>query len=308
MNISRIQNLTKAQFISDYLLTKSPVIVTDAMKDWDLKKFNPEYLKKEFGDCDVQVYDDLFNMKTIESLTTYLERNFGKEEITGVCEYIRWYTQFKDIDFYWSDEVFSKLKSYWGHPYFFPNDSFVVPFCEKDSQKNANEVSFPYKGLFISGKGSGTRLHKDPLHSSAILCQFYGEKKVLLFHPDKENVLMKDGAFIDLKNIDHAKFSNYSGTNPDYEDILQPGEVILFPAGWFHDVTCLSDSVSITWNFIHGLEVEGVCHHLSKHPEDDQLEVLRFFLNDKISLNAGANEIISFLKNHLQLKEVVKEA
>ena len=305
MKIPRIKNITEKKFIKDYIISNTPVIVTDGMENWDMSKFTPEYLKKEFGDQSVQVYNDLFELQTIQPLEKYIETNFFKEEDT--TQYMRWYTKLKEVEFYWSDQVFNSLKNFWSHPYFIPGTSLVIPTDIENKQRNINEFNYPYKGLFISGKGSRTRLHKDPFTSNAVLCQFYGEKKIYLYSPDKEKNVMNNGDFVDIKKPDRTKYPNFSQITHDYEDILSPGEIVFFPSGWFHDVTCISDSISITWNFVHSEQLEGLCDHIEKHPEDDQLEIARFFLNDEISKNAGAQEMITyfrdkFMKDGLELE------
>ncbi|MFD2943349.1 cupin-like domain-containing protein [Flavobacterium notoginsengisoli] len=299
MKIPRVKNITEEKFIEDYIFANKPVIVTDGMEKWDMGKFTPEYLKKTFGNHKVQVYNDLFDLQTIQPLEKYIDNNFFRTEKEGFSnKYMRWYTKLKEVEFYWSDKVFEDLKSSWGHPYFIPKTSLAIPSNNDVLNRNVNEFNYPYKGLFISGKGSRTRLHKDPFTSNAVLCQFYGEKKIYLFSPDKElNVMDNNHDFVDVKNPDYVKFPNFKNITHDYEDTLVPGEIVFFPSGWFHDVTCTSDSISITWNFVHALQVERLCNHIENHPEDDQLEIAKFFLKDEIDGKADSNEMIQFFKN-----------
>ncbi len=300
MKVTRVQNLSKDTFLKDFLVANKPVIVTDAMKDFDRDKFTPDFLRSEFGDELVQVYDDLFNLQTVDTLATYLNKNFDRKPEDGrALEYMRWYTKLKDTDFFWSDAVFEKLKPYWNHPYFVPNDKLVVPYCQAGETKNITDHRYPYKGLFVSGKGSRTRLHRDPFRSNAMLCQFYGEKKMYLYHPNKVNEVMNGKEFVDLMNVDHKKFPKFKDIEADYEDVLLPGEIVLFPSGWFHDVTCVSDSISITWNFLHEEELDNLYEFIDQYPNDDQLEILRFFLKDKIGPDAPASEIKAFYESNM---------
>lgn len=295
MKVKRVSNISQEEFVNEYLIKNRPVIITDVMKDWDMEKFTPKFLKEEFGDSLVQIYNDLFDLQNVDSLETYFDENFGKEKES--VEYIRWYTQLKEVDFFWSDECFKNLKKFWSHPYCIPQNNLAVPPCKVDEERNVNTYQYPYKGIFISGKGARTRLHKDPFTSNAVLCQFYGTKKMYLYSPDKEEFVMKDGEFVDLKNVDEKKFPNFSSITPDYVDELQPGEVVLFPSSWFHDVTCESDSISVTWNFIHASGIEGLRNHLKANPNDDQLEILRYFLKDHVSPEATSEEILNFYES-----------
>jgi ribosomal protein L16 Arg81 hydroxylase len=300
MKLDRVRDLTKERFVEEYLLPHRPVIITDAMNNWQIEKFTPAHLEKAFGDHEVQVYNDLFDLQTIDTLATYFKDNFNKsanEERSN--EYIRWYTQLKDIDFYWSDAVFKELEKYWGHPYFLPNDSFAIPYAADGKRINAHEERFPYKGLFISGKGARTRLHRDPFNSNAILCQFYGEKKIYLYDPGQAEYVMNNNEFVDIAAPDLDKFPQYTRATCAYEDTLAPGEIIYFPAGWFHDVTSATDSISITWNFVHVSELQTLCAYIETHPGDDQLEIVKFFLKDRVPEDADAEAIVNFLKKEM---------
>ncbi|MFC5044312.1 cupin-like domain-containing protein [Aquimarina hainanensis] len=301
MKIERIHAITKQEYIEEYIMSNKPVIVTDGMKDWDLSKFTPDYFKKEFGEEQVQVYDELFDLQGVVPFREYIDKNFGRTEEEGLTkEYMRWYTKLKEVDFYWSDKVFKSLEGFWSHPYFLPNESLVVPYSKSGQQRDITKYRYPYKGLFVSGKGSRTRLHKDPFNSNAILCQFYGEKKIFLYNPEKESQVMNGKEFVDIQQPDHQKFPDFSKITYDYEDVLKPGEIVLFPSGWFHDVTSQSDSISITWNFLYDQEYIGLCNHIEKNPEDDQLEILRFFLKDEIRPDASNEDIVAFFKNKFE--------
>jgi len=298
MKIKRVQNLGKDQFLVEFLAPNQPVIITDAMNKWEVEKFQPDFLRENFGHYDVQVYNDLFDLQTIDPLSDYLENHFMKKEGEDRSRYyIRWYTKLKDVDFFWSDEVFESLKNAWDHPYFLPDDSMAIPFTAEGRKARINETRYPYKGLFISGKGARTRLHRDPFNSNAVLCQFYGEKKILLYDPGQAGYVMNNGEFIDIENPDNKKFPDFSKASCSYEDTLVPGEIVFFPGGWFHDVKCLSDSISITWNFVHSSGLDRFYNYIDQHPDDDQLEIVRFFLRDWIDPNADVKEITRFLKS-----------
>jgi hypothetical protein len=240
-------------FLREYLQGNQPVIVTGAMEGWlALSQWHPDSLKKKFGDMEVQVYDDLFTLVNVEALSDYLDRNFGKPAGAVSTEYVRAYARFKDVDFTWADDLFSALAGDWGHPAFFPRDAFVLPRAPRGGP-GVSPVHdlFPYKGLFISGQGARTRLHRDPFGTEAVLCQFHGEKQVTFYMPECADKVIADGAFVDPAAVDPVAFPDFHTLQPTYEDVLRPGEILFIPGGWFHDVRTLSDSISITWNFVH---------------------------------------------------------
>lgn len=303
MKIERVKKISKKDFFDNYLLKNTPVVITDAMDEWKIQRFQPDSLKKEFGSEYTQVYNDLFDLQNVASLENYLEANFSKPE-KKVKEYVRWYTKLKDVDFLWSDFIFDKLQDAWSHPYFLPTDSLLIPPCRKNETIDITQDRFPYKGLFISGKGARTRLHRDPFNSNAVLCQFYGKKEIFLYAPDQEKYVMRGDKFVDITNPDMEKFPNFLKAKPAYHLTLSPGEIILFPAGWFHDVTSVSDSISVTWNFIHVFEFPNFQSFIKKYPQDDQLEIVRFFLKDYLQADATAETISQFLETHFETKTV----
>lgn len=250
--IPRRGALAEPLFIEEFVRANRPVIITDAMTGWPAtSKWTPAYLASEIGDASVQVYDHLFTLLDIDTVAGYLARNFGLPAGSIAQEYVRGYVKFKDVDFVWADELFAQLAADWSHPYFFPRDGFVLPRCAAQQRLSPVDDVFPYKGLFLSGRGARTRLHRDPYGTEAVLCQFYGEKRLLIYAPEAASALMCDGEFADPANVNATKFPHFHSVQPVYDDVLHPGEILFIPAGWLHDVETLSDSISVTWNFVH---------------------------------------------------------
>jgi hypothetical protein len=54
--------------------------------------------------------------------------------------------------------------------------------------------------------------------------------------------------------------------------------VIYVPAGWFHHVVTVSDSISLTWNFVHASACRPFLEYLASGPPADEMDVVRFFL------------------------------
>jgi len=113
---------------------------------------------------------------------------------------------------------------------------------------------------------------------------------------------MNNDEFIDVENPDNNKFPDFSKVSPDYKATLKPGEIIFLSAGWFHDVTSLSDSISITWNFVHREEKEKFYKFLRSHPDDSELDTIRFFLKDHLSDYADVDQITTTLESNLSLQ------
>jgi len=77
------------------------LIVTDAMKTWEIGDYTPETLKKKFGTQMIQVYNDLFDLQTVTSLEDYLDKNFGRKHDEERCrQYVRGYSKLKEVKFF----------------------------------------------------------------------------------------------------------------------------------------------------------------------------------------------------------------
>lgn len=293
-----LSQIDENEFINNYIVPNKPVILTAEMENWSLERFQPKDLQSEIGEHIVHVYDDLFNLVNLCPLKDYLKKNFFKSPGEDRSrEYVRAYVKLADVDFEWANELFSKLSGAWHYPSCFPGNSMLVPYCSATDNIDPTVCDFPYKGLFVSGRGARTRLHRDPFNSNAILCQIYGKKKFLLYHPSKASLVMNGEDFVDPTDIDIKLFPEFQSISPDFEIELKAGECIFLPKGWFHDVTSMTDSISITWNFIHSSELGEFCRHVENNPSEQELEKLKYFWRDFISSDSSADEIVKVAKS-----------
>jgi len=113
----------------------------------------------------------------------------------------------------------------------------------------------------VSVNVPASSLHRDPL--DGFLYQIMGRKKVLMFAPDQAKYLypMKtynnyQPCWVKPEELDLAIFPLFANSKP-IEVILEPGEILVQPAGWFHAVYCLDSptfSVSYFLNRAVGVE------------------------------------------------------
>ncbi|CAK9009324.1 unnamed protein product [Durusdinium trenchii] len=117
--------------------------------------------------------------------------------------------------------------------------------CAFDYFKRLPKRHHPdFHWLFLGAAGAKTPLHVDPSTTHAWLTQLSGRKRFTLFPPQELQRLRSDQKFRCLEEILRDK-----EVKP-LEVILEPGDTIFVPMHWAHEVVCLEDSVSLTWNFL----------------------------------------------------------
>lgn len=102
----------------------------------------------------------------------------------------------------------------------------------------------PERNLWISPKGTRTALHFDAVENLNL--QVQGSKSFLLFPPCVKNMycypLNSQAAYVSsLDPRDHAHKSNVFPYESGVEVVLNAGEMIYLPYGWWHQIDSIGD-------------------------------------------------------------------
>lgn len=299
MQMDRLSHVSRAEFERDFMRANRPVIVTDALEAWRIEElWTPAYLRRSFGEDRVQVYNSYFDLKSVRKLGAFLDERFDRAEVQRNPPYVRWYTKLRNVDFFWADAAFEKMRPNWSTPYFLPLTDYVLPFAPAPAIADATVDLFPAKGLFISERGARTGLHKDPWGSDAVLCQLYGRKEWVMYAPDQARYLESDEKVVDLQNPDSALFPEYPLARPAYEFSLEPGEVVYVPHGWYHTAYSTTDSISLTWNFVHGSGARAFTDWLAKPRSAIDEDVIRFFFAPALGAEVSDAAVARLVAKH----------
>ncbi|WP_162230751.1 cupin-like domain-containing protein [Marinagarivorans algicola] len=101
--------------------------------------------------------------------------------------------------------------------------------------------------LWFGPKGTCTQLHHDLTNN--MLLQVYGRKKITLIPAFQVPNVYNDShvySAVDFPNVDLERYPKMSGVTP-LEVILNPGEAIFIPIGWWHQVESLDISISVSF-------------------------------------------------------------
>ncbi|KAL8869481.1 MAG: hypothetical protein Q9174_004242 [Haloplaca sp. 1 TL-2023] len=119
----------------------------------------------------------------------------------------------------------------------------------------------PLLNAWFGPAGTVSPLHTDPYHN--ILCQVVGKKYIRLYSPDQKDNLYPRGieqGGVDMRNTStvdaEATMESLDADHPLFrhatyvETVLNEGECLYIPAGWWHYVRSLSVSFSVSfwWN------------------------------------------------------------
>ena len=280
MQIDRVSALSVENFRTEYMLKNRPVLVTDALRDWHLREvWTPEYLVQHLGHERVQVYNRAFELKSLVRLSSFLNTRFNRSDPVEGPEipHVRWYTRLRDVQFCWADEAFERLSRNWSMPYFLPATDYAFPFCPAPRRADPTLDHFPAKGLFLSERGAVTGLHVEPWGSDALYCQLYGTSSWLMYSPDQEPYLCDGAEIVDLAEPDRERFPLFDKAHASHVFLLHPGDVIYVPHGWYHHARSESDSISLTWNFVHRWTLDEFFAWLGRPKSRVDRDVLLFF-------------------------------
>lgn len=268
--LPRTPHITPADFIDRHLGPHAPVVVTGEVTQWPaFTTWTWDHLTGLLGGFEADVYDDWFTPTATAVFADFVAATIG---IDGAREqrYLRWFSRCGPGDGRWADDVFAAVRADWRRPAFMPASGYIVPPVACAARIDPTVDPMPYRALFVSGRGARTRLHLDPWGSSAILCQVVGDKHVSMWPPAQHDVM--------LALSEQGRAGDSCGVPPGYDDMLHAGEALYIPAGWWHEVDTVTDSVSVTWNFVHATDGEAFLRHVRAVPDDPELDVAAYFL------------------------------
>jgi len=206
---------------------RAPLVVPDLAQDWPaLIRWTPEGLSANYGDHKVPVYDlsfaapgaDYMSSKGSMTLREFLEKT---------------QSQGRDLRM------------------FLYNLSQEIPAMLDD-------ICFPQVGLrfsrrfvfsFFGCRGSTTPLHYDIDMGDVLHTVIQGRRRIRLFPPSSSVALYQHPftvrSYVDLTTPDFDRFPALASAEA-YEVILEPGQTLYMPSGWWHEFFYLEAGVGVS--------------------------------------------------------------
>lgn len=242
--IDRHERLSPRDFFHEYYKKKQPVIIAGLTDAWPARRlWTFDFFRRNYGDDVVTCgrwFDKSVRMKMSEYLD-YLEAySAGRiDEPHRSPLYLEgWYFRRAHPELH---EHYELLRPY-------ANDLFDRWFPHKWDPKAT--------GILIGPKNTFTKLHYDLMSTHSWNAQIVGKKRWVLVSPDQVGDLYLEtrqgpgyhpGTDVDAPDLEkYPKLGNVRWITGDVHE----GETIFFPQRWFHQVTALEDSISLTHNYM----------------------------------------------------------
>jgi hypothetical protein len=232
--VPKLDRLDPREFFERFYFANRPVVLRGLMRGWPaLKRWTPEYFAHRFGDSTLEIVDGRSRDPHYESNFLSLRRKIRMKEFVRRIEECG-----ESNDFYLSARNF-----------FFRRREFRPLLrdvrCPKGYLDPATFRRRP--NLFLGPKGTVTPLHHDG--ANILFGQIRGRKLFKLIPPfDMDKLYVERLAFsaVDLAKPDYRRFPMLRRATV-LEVVVEPGEFLFLPVGWWHWVKALDVSISLSF-------------------------------------------------------------
>ncbi|XP_055706347.1 lysine-specific demethylase 8 [Phlebotomus papatasi] len=226
------------EFREKFFLPQIPVLIQNCIEHWPAraKWSDLGYFIQRFG----------YRTVPIEIGSQYTESNWG-QKLVRLKDFIdRQFISRKNdtiVEYLAQHDLLNQIPE-------LQEDIRIPDYCYISSPDNEVKSEVEVK-IWFGPWGTVSPLHFDKKHN--LLAQLVGTKRLLLADPkDSEDVypfageMLSNTSQVDLENVDELQFPNIKNVS-FHEIILNSGEMLYIPPGWWHHVRALSNSISISF-------------------------------------------------------------
>ncbi|WP_165393343.1 cupin-like domain-containing protein [Rivibacter subsaxonicus] len=233
--VEKRSGVSTPEFMERYVIGSRPLVLSDLARDWPaLQRWSPADLRTRFGHLDVDIQAGR------EQNPRYEQDKLKHRQVARLGDFVdRVLAGGPTNDYYLTanNEVLRR-------PEFAPllaDIGTLPPFCDPDQLARSSSFWF-------GPAGSITPLHHDTL--MLLHTQVVGRKRWRFISPlETPRLYNHDGVFspIDLDRPDLDRFPDFRGVKV-LEVVLEPGDTVFLPLGWWHQVTSLETSLSFSFS------------------------------------------------------------
>ncbi|WP_406819401.1 cupin-like domain-containing protein [Pseudomonas sp. KnCO4] len=224
-------DLPVARFHDDYLVHGIPLVISDALQDWPLFTMGREASLVHFAELQGITRHGDYVKKTFST-----DRDFRSTSIAEFIASLDTPAKPGETPAYMGNNIVpEKLLSLIRYPPYFARDKFIAP------------------RIWIGPKGTLTPLHRDDTDN--LFAQVWGQKSFILAAPHHRPALGTwstspkgglDGCDFNPDTPDYQRFPTAREV-PFLRVVLQAGDLLFLPEGWFHQVESVSTSLSVNF-------------------------------------------------------------
>lgn len=231
--VDRRKGLTRTSFLEEYYSTNTPVLLEDVCDQWPARSlWSPSYLVEKLGNAEVEVmtgrgsgYSYELNLdthRTKMAFDNYVERVMATD---------------------WSNEVYLVANNH------LLADESAAPLWNDftlDRRYLRRDEARTQTFLWFGPAGTVTALHHDVMN--ILFHQVDGWKHFVLISPmDTHRLSNSVGVFSDVNPLapDLDRFPRFAKVRP-LQVTVGPGDALFVPVGWWHHVTALETSLSVS--------------------------------------------------------------
>ncbi|KAH0947500.1 hypothetical protein HN011_003656 [Eciton burchellii] len=223
------------EFNEKIFRVKLPAVLTGCMNHWKALTLwkDSNYLYRIMG----------FRTVPIEIGFSYTEEDWT-QRLVNFSEFLQKYitTDNSEIGYLAQHQLFEQVPEL--------KEDFEVPlycfFSDEPSEEPTHHIN-----SWLGPANTVSPLHYDRYNN--LLCQVFGYKRIILYPPNEteylyphESRLLENTAQVDPLKPDYIKWPNFCKANK-MTFYLKPGEMLYIPPKWWHHVTALTPSFSISF-------------------------------------------------------------
>ncbi len=233
--VEKRSGVSRAEFLAQYVYGSRPVVLTDVARDWPaMRRWSPQDLRERFGQQQVEIQaersaDPNYEVNKMDHKRSVRLADFVDQVLAGGAT---------------NDYYLTANNEALRQPAFAPllADIGTLPdFCQ--AEELARHASF-----WFGPAGTVTPLHHDTL----MLChtQVVGRKRWRFISPLQTPLLYNHFEVYSPVDIDRPDLQRYPlfAQATVLEVVVEPGETVFLPLGWWHQVTALDVSLSFSFS------------------------------------------------------------
>jgi ribosomal protein L16 Arg81 hydroxylase len=233
LEVDRRRDLSREEFLHEYYARNRPVVLEDVCDKWPaITRWSPEYLAETLAEAEVEVMADREGDEDYEVNANRHRTRMPFDEYVAKVLATEWGN---DLYLVANNKLLESdvARPLWDD--FRLDPRYLVP----DSKR---KLTF----LWFGPAGTVTKLHHDLMN--ILFHQIDGWKQFILISPLETHSLSNMvGVYsdVDPQAPNLTRFPRYEAVRP-LQVSVGPGDALFVPVGWWHHVTALETSISVS--------------------------------------------------------------